>query len=128
MLLPCLLQKCKKRIPRNAKRNAKGMKGAESMKGDRFCTVCKCWIGNYLTGFTPYGERSYHSIIRSKYCNECRPLMISQQTKVRLHNLRQRKKQEHKQEKTKLDLLEQENELLREYIKELRELLPEKRL
>lgn len=97
------------------------------MKGDRFCAVCNEWIGNYETGATPSGTKSYYSIIRSKYCDGCRPLMISQQTQLRLHNLRQRKKQEHKQEKTKLDLLQQENELLREYIKELRELLTETR-
>lgn len=47
--------------------------------------------------------------------------MISQQTQLRLHNLRQRQKLERKQERTKLDLLEQENKLLRQYVKELRE-------
>lgn len=110
-------------IRRNANRNAKEV---IDVKGDKFCNVCGCWIGNYFTGFTPYGEKSYHSIIRTKYCNECRPLMISQQTQLRLHNLRQRQKLERKQERAKLDLLEQENKLLRQYVKELRENLETK--
>lgn len=90
------------------------------MKGDKFCEVCKCWIGNYNTGETPQGFKSYYSIIRSKYCDECRPLVINQQTQVRLHNMRQRQKLERKQERTKLQLLEEETSLLRQYVKELR--------
>lgn len=97
------------------------------MTGDKFCSVCTCWIGNYVTGETPSGTKSYYSIIRSKYCDGCRPMMINQQTQLRLHNLRQRQKQIHKAEQTKLDLLQQENELLRQYVKELREQIQEMR-
>lgn len=95
------------------------------MKGDRFCHRCKGWIGNYLTGETPDGEASYHSLIRAKYCSVCRPIVINEQTQVRLHNLRERNKLERKQEQTKIDLLAEENELLRQYVQQLREKLDE---
>lgn len=91
------------------------------MKGDKFCNICHCWIGNYNTGETPEGEKSYYSIIRSKYCTKCRPLVISSQTNLRLHNMRQRNKQIRKAERTRLELLEEENRLLRERIIKLRE-------
>ena len=97
------------------------------MKGDKFCSVCGSWIGNYNTGETPEGVKSYYSIIRSKYCSRCRPMMIDQQTRLGLHNMRQRQKLERKQERSKLELLEEENSLLRQYVKELREELDELR-
>lgn len=93
------------------------------MKGDKYCVICGEWIGNYNTGETPDGIKSYYSIIRLKYCNQCRPMMINQQTKIRLHNLNQRKRQERKQERTRLELLEEENKLLRKYVSELRQQL-----
>lgn len=96
------------------------------MKGDKFCSVCGNWIGNYNTGETPEGIKSYYSIIRSKYCSRCRPMMIDQQTRLRLHNMRERNKRLKKQERTKLELLEEENNLLRQYIVQLREELEQR--
>lgn len=89
-------------------------------KTDHYCKVCGIWIGNHETGLTPWGNRSYFSIIRKKYCDECRPMMISQQTALRLHNLRHRNKQIKSAEKTRISLLEEENNLLRLQIMELR--------
>lgn len=87
---------------------------------DHFCSVCECWIGNHNTGATPWGNRSYYSIIRTKYCKDCKPMMISQQTALRLHNMRVRNRQLREAEKTKLTLMEEEIELLRLQIMELR--------
>lgn len=103
------------------KRNANDTERGEIMEGDKYCTVCGDWIGNYFTGFTPDGERSFQSIIRMKYCKLCRPKMISQQTKARLQKLRESNKQKRKAEKTKLQLLTEENEILRNKIIQLRE-------
>lgn len=87
---------------------------------DHFCSVCERWIGNHNTGATPWGNRSYYSIIRTKYCDKCKPMMISQQTALRLHNMRVRNRQLREAEKTKLTLMEEEIELLRLQIMELR--------
>ena len=43
------------------------------MKGDKYCVICQTWLGNYLTGETPEGHASYYSIIKRKYCSNCRP-------------------------------------------------------
>lgn len=87
---------------------------------DHYCSVCERWIGNHNTGATPWGNRSYFSIIRTKYCKDCKPMMINQQTALRLHNMRVRNRQLREAEKTKVTLLEEENELLRLQIVELR--------
>ncbi len=55
--------------------------------GNHYCSWCGAWIGNHNTGETPDGEKSYFAIIKAKYCAECRPKAINQQTAVRLHNL-----------------------------------------
>lgn len=47
-------------------------------------------------------------------------MMINQQTALRLHNMRVRNRQLREAEKTKITLLEEENELLRLQIVELR--------
>ena len=67
------------------------------VEGDHFCSRCGVWIGNHNTGETPEGQKSFFSIIRRKYCEECRPAAISEQTRVRLHNLRHRNKPKLKQ-------------------------------
>lgn len=67
------------------------------MEGDHFCSRCGTWIGNHNSGETPEGQRSFFSIIRRKYCRECRPSVITQQTRLRLHSLRQRNKPKLKQ-------------------------------
>ncbi|SFX69953.1 hypothetical protein [Ruminococcus sp. XPD3002] len=90
---------------------------------DHFCIICGQWIGNHDTGATPYGKKSYYSIIRAKYCDECRPMIIDQQMNIRLHNLRQRQKYERRELKEKLSLTQEENELLRKRVMQLNALV-----
>lgn len=92
----------------------------ENPTGDKYCTMCGDWIGNYFTGFTPNGEKSFHGIIRLKYCDKCRPKAKYYQAKERGKKFRMNNSRVRKQEKTKLELLEQENELLRKKIVQLR--------
>ena len=42
------------------------------MKGDKNCVICGKWLGNYLTGESAEGTASYYSLIKRKYCSECR--------------------------------------------------------
>lgn len=88
----------------------------------KFCI----WCGDYLvdtdTGITKDGQEiSYYKAIALKYCDECREKAYKQGDKLRLYNFRQRQKQERKAQKTRLALLEEENELLRQQILKLRE-------
>ena len=59
--------------------------------------------------------------IALKYCDLCREKAYKQGDSLRMHNFRQRQKQKRKAEKTRLQLLEEENELLRARIIKLRE-------
>lgn len=88
--------------------------------GNHYCASCGKWIGNHNTGDTPWGNKSYFSIIRTKYCKECRKKVVNSQTAFRLYNLRKRKKWLDKEKLSQLELLKEENELLRLQIIELR--------
>lgn len=56
-----------------------------------------------------------------KYCTICRKESDREKTALRVYNLRQRKKQKDKFRDEKLALLEEENELLRKRVLQLRE-------
>ena len=66
-------------------------------------------------------EVSYYKAIALKYCDLCREKAYKQGDSLRMYNFRQRQKQQRKAEKTRLQLLEEENELLRARIIKLRE-------
>lgn len=88
----------------------------------KFCV----WCGDYLvdtdTCITKDGQEiSYYRAIALKYCDECRQKAYKQGDSLRMYNFRQRQKQQRKAEKTRLALLEEENELLRQRITKLRE-------
>ena len=88
----------------------------------KFCV----WCGDYLvdtdTGITKDGQEiSYYKAIALKYCDLCREKAYKQGDSLRMYNFRQRQKQKRKAEKTRLALLEEENELLRQRIIKLRE-------
>lgn len=65
----------------------------------------------------------YYSHIRIKYCDNCRKEIKREQTARRMRELRRRAKEEKKLLKTRVQLLEEENTVLRENIKDYYELL-----
>lgn len=69
--------------------------------GDKYCLVCGKWIGNYSTGKTPEGTASYYSIIKRKYCPECRKWKRTLDFRVYCKEYRKRQK-ERNQDKEKL--------------------------
>lgn len=88
----------------------------------KFCVWCGAYLVDTDTGIAANGEEiSYYKAIALKYCDECREKAYKQGDKLRLYNFRQRQKQERKAQKTRLALLEEENELLRARIIQLRE-------
>lgn len=87
----------------------------------KYCKFCGQYLGDTVTCIDGSGhEISYYSIIARQYCKECAKLAREQSNTVNLHNYRQRQKQLRKAEKTKLQLIEEENELLRRTIIELK--------
>lgn len=81
---------------------------------NKYCQVCNKLISNI-------DQSDFYSFIRIKYCDNCRAEVKRQQTLARVHALRQRKKQIEIERNTQLELLKQENELLRQNIIRLKE-------
>ena len=76
------------------------------------------WCGDLLGNIN--GDDNYFSLIRRKYCKTCGTLDRSESNRAAQLAFRYRKKLEKEQLKIKAELLEEENQLLRERIKELR--------
>ena len=91
------------------------------MKGDKYCVICQTWLGNYLTGETPEGHASYYSIIKRKYCSNCRPWKRQLDFRFYSHEYRKRKKLRDKERERTLTLLKAENQALKQIIAEMRE-------
>ena len=91
------------------------------MKGDRYCCVCGQWLGNYQTGETPTGQASYYSIIKRKYCPECRPWKRNLDFRFYSHEYRKRKKLRDKERERTIKALTAENTALKRLIAEMRE-------
>lgn len=91
------------------------------MKGDKRCCICGAWIGNYVTGETPEGTASYYSIIRKKYCDECRPWKRQLDIRFNCREYRKRKREFAKERERTITLLKAENQALRQIIAEMRE-------
>lgn len=81
---------------------------------NKYCQVCNKLICNIE-------QSDFYSFIRIKYCDTCRQEVKRQQTLKRVHALRERKKQIEIERNTQLELLKQENELLRQNIIRLKE-------
>lgn len=90
------------------------------MKGDRYCIICRDWIGNYITGDTPDGPASYYSIIRRKYCKDCGPWKRAADDAFNHREMRRRNRQLAKAKDQRLAELADEVRALRQLIKEYR--------
>lgn len=80
----------------------------------KYCCRCGAKISDINTA-------DYYSHIRIKYCPECRDAAEQEQTALRVKALRKRRRAKNKLLDERLQLLEQENELLRNRVIELRE-------
>ena len=92
------------------------------MTTDHYCVICGKWIGNHNTGETDKGTASYYSIIKRKYCDTCNDWKRKQDLRFNQHEFRRRKKKLNKLKDERLQFYAEENDLLRKYIMELREL------
>ena len=91
------------------------------MKGDKYCVICHAWLGNYITGEAPEGTASYYSIIKRKYCSECRPWKRNMDFRFYSHEYRKRKKKRDKEREQQYIALKDEVKALRQLVIELRE-------
>ena len=82
-------------------------------KGDRVCTVCGAFIGNYLGG-------DYYRLIRTKYCDRCRELAVRTQKTKWQHDDRVNCRKKVKELQEQVDKLRKENEMLRGLLREKR--------
>ena len=87
------------------------------MTGDKYCMICRAWIGNYNTGETP---ASYYSIIRRKYCETCRPWKRAGDDAFNHREYRKRKRQLAATKDKRLAELADEVLALRELVKQYR--------
>lgn len=90
------------------------------MTGDKYCMICRAWIGNYNTGETPTGPASYYSIIRRKYCDSCRPWKRAGDDAFNHREYRKRKRQLAATKDKRLAELADEVLALRELVKQYR--------
>ena len=75
--------------------------------GDRHCQRCGMYLGNYNSG-------DFYSLIRIKYCDDCRPLVKNEQNLFsKKQNRKPRKLLIHELQE-QADLIKEENKLLRQ--------------
>jgi late competence protein required for DNA uptake (superfamily II DNA/RNA helicase) len=87
----------------------------------KYCKICGQYLGDTVNCIDAQGnEINYFSIIAMRYCRPCSQMRRAQSLTLNLYNYKQRQKQLRKAEKTKLQLLEEQNELLRRKNIELR--------
>lgn len=91
------------------------------MKGDKYCVVCRAWLGNYITGETPTGTASYYSLIKRKYCPTCKPWKRQIDFRFYSHEYRKRKKKRDTEREQQFAILKDENKALKQMLSELRE-------
>lgn len=84
------------------------------MQDKKYCICCGTLISDI-------NSADYFKHIRVKYCPTCRDLMKRYQSAARQYNFRQKQKQINKLRDDRLQLLAEENELLRQRIIQLRE-------
>lgn len=84
------------------------------MQDKKYCQCCGKLISDI-------NSADYFKHIRVKYCPDCRDMMKRFQSAERQYNFRQRKKQVNKLRDERIQLLTEENELLRQRIIQLRE-------
>lgn len=82
--------------------------------GEVRCSICGTSIGNIN------GDGNYFALIRTKYCPACKEPVRRDQNRLAQKAKRQRDKQARKLTDERLKLLAEENNLLREQIKNLR--------
>ena len=85
------------------------------MRNVKMCERCNAAIISNIHN----ADTNYYSHIRIKYCDKCREIVKREQTAARVRRLKERKKAEHKEELTRLELLQRENETLRRNYVEL---------
>mgnify|MGYP003291365525 CR=1 FL=1 len=86
------------------------------MNEKKYCERCGKIIGDaYNTDFFAY--------IRMKYCSDCREIVNKEQTAERVKRLRRRTREINKAKSDQLELLKEENEMLRLMIIKMREQL-----
>ena len=84
------------------------------MKNLKFCECC----GKFISDIN---KNDYYSHISIKYCSACSEKIRKEKTHARVNALRKRKKQKDKFRDEQLELLQEQNELLRLRIIQLRE-------
>lgn len=84
------------------------------MEDVKRCVLCGAVIAYECTA-------DWYAYIRMKYCNQCREQVKRTQTARRMRKFRERNRLANRERKTQLDLLKQENELLRRRVARLRE-------
>lgn len=93
---------------------------SEPISDKKYCEICGCLISDI------YAETAnYYSHIRVKYCPTCRKIIERRQGVDRVRRYRERKRQQDKARDDQLRLLQEENELLRQRVAQLRESITE---
>jgi hypothetical protein len=83
------------------------------MRGDRFCMMCGKYLGNYMID-------DFYSLIRKKYCEDCRPKAYSDINMLRQERYRKSKRKVIDLQKEQISMLKAENAALREKLMERR--------
>lgn len=86
----------------------------DAKSGNVICDRCGSFIGNIN------GDGNFFALIRTKYCPACKEPVRRDQSRLAQKAKRQRDKQARKLTDERLKLLAEENNLLREQIKNLR--------
>lgn len=86
------------------------------MADKKYCLFCGTLISDLNDP-----ECNYYRHIRIKYCDNCRGMVEHFQASNRAYNFRQRRKEKEKFRDEQIELLREENAILRANIRQLRE-------
>ena len=79
-----------------------------------FCDICKKYLGNYMECTDEYGnEKSYHSLIKTKYCAEHKAEVRRKQNRKAQHTYTQNRRVKKEILQEQLRLAKAENKALR---------------
>lgn len=81
---------------------------------DVYCDKCKTYLGNYNTCLDADGnEKSFYSLIRMKYCKECKKAVRRKQNRTAQTDYKRRRRVNKQVLEEQLRLMKAENKVLK---------------
>lgn len=106
--------RCKKTRRKATAKFSRGVSETTTKSGDVTCKMCGKYLGNYK-----HGDGNYYSLIATKYCENCKPIMKNIQSKFSKSNNYKARKLLVNELFEQIGILKQENRALRDIVLDL---------